>query len=77
VGTLYIKEQKVRILPRNVAEAKRISGLSDETFAEALQVARLFGYVGYNNLTDTGMMLLEAVEKMNTPVATRYVEESY
>jgi hypothetical protein len=77
VGTLYVKEQKVRILPRNVAEAKRISGLSDETFAEALQVARLFGYVGYNNLTDTGMMLLEAVEKMNTPVATRYVEESY
>jgi len=77
MGTLYVKEQKVRILPRNVAEAKRISGLSDETFAEALQVARLFGYVGYNNLTDTGMMLLEAVEKMNTPVATRYVEESY
>lgn len=77
VGTLYVKEQKVRILPRNVAEAKRISGLSDETFAEALQVARLFGYVGYNNLTDTGMILLEAVEKMNTPVATRYVEESY
>jgi hypothetical protein len=77
VGTLYVKEQKVRILPRNVAEAKRISGLSDETFAEALQVARLFGYVGYNNLTDTGMMLLEAAEKMNTPVATRYVEESY
>jgi len=77
VGTLYVKEQKVRILPRNVAEAKRISGLSDETFAEALQVARLFGYVGYNNLTDTGMILLEAVEKMNTPVATRYVEEIY
>lgn len=77
VGTLYVKEQKVRILPRNVAEAKRISGLSDETFAEALQVARLFGYVGYNNLTDTGMILLEAVEKMNTPFATRYVEESY
>uniref|UniRef100_A0A7V3KNN8 DUF505 domain-containing protein n=1 Tax=candidate division WOR-3 bacterium TaxID=2052148 RepID=A0A7V3KNN8_UNCW3 len=77
VGTLYVKEQKVRILPRNVAEAKRISGLSDETFAEALQVARLFGYVGYNNLTDTGMILLEAVEKMNTPVTTRYVEEIY
>ncbi len=77
VGTLYVKEQKVRILPRNVAEAKRISGLSDEIFAEAMQVARLFGYLGYNSLTDAGMTLLEAVEKMNTPVATRYVEESY
>ncbi|MDI6851800.1 MAG: DUF505 domain-containing protein [bacterium] len=77
VGTLYVKEKKVRILPRNVSEAKKISGLSDDVFAEALQVARLFGYVGYNSLTEAGITLLEAVEKMNTPVATRYVEESF
>ncbi|WP_279165089.1 DUF505 domain-containing protein [Thermus scotoductus] len=77
VGTLYVKEQRVRILPRNLAEARRRSGLSEEAFADALELARALGFVGQNSLNSAGLALLEAVEKMNTKVADRYVEVAY
>ena len=77
VGTLYVKERRVRILPRNLAEAQKRSGLSGEAFADALEMARALGYVGQNSLNEAGLALLEAVEAMNRPVAARYVEVSY
>ncbi|MFW8120628.1 DUF505 family protein, partial [Klebsiella pneumoniae] len=67
----------VRILPRNLAEARRRSGLSEEAFADALELARALGFVGQNSLNSAGLALLEAVEKMNTKVADRYVEVAY
>jgi hypothetical protein len=77
VSTLYVKERRVRILPRNLAEAQKRSGLSGEAFADALEMARALGYVGQNSLNEAGLALLEAVEAMNRPVAARYVEVSY
>jgi hypothetical protein len=77
VGTLYVKERRVRILPRNLAEAQKRSGLSGEAFADALEMARALGYVGQNSLNEAGLALLEAVEAMNRPVAARFVEVSY
>jgi len=65
VGTLYVKEQKVRVLPRNIKEAIRISGLAPDQFEKVLSVARAAGYVGQNTVNESGLLLLQAVEAMN------------
>ncbi len=65
VGTLYVKERKVRVLPRNIAQAQKRSGLSQEDFQNALEAARVAGYVGRTSLTHAGLLLLDVVEKMN------------
>ncbi|BCX81552.1 hypothetical protein MIT9_P1130 [Methylomarinovum caldicuralii] len=64
VGTLYVKERKVRILPRNLKEAIRRSGLPRETFDNALEMARAAGLVGRANINEGGLLVLEALEKM-------------
>ncbi len=65
VGTLYVKERKVRVLPRNLAEAWKRSGLSKEAFDDALTAARVAGFVGRNAITTAGLWLLDAADAMN------------
>lgn len=66
VGNLYEKEQKVRILPKNWAEAMKISGLDPETFEKEVHLARLAGYIGKSSITEAGLDILKAVELLNS-----------
>ncbi|MGB9794225.1 DUF505 domain-containing protein [Caldisericum exile] len=66
VGTLYVKERKVRILPKNIKEALKISGLSKDAFQDAIELARAAGYIGETSINEQGLLLLEAVEKMSS-----------
>ncbi len=65
VGTLFVKERRIRILPKNIKEALARSGLPKEVFDETLKAARHAGYVGKNTITEAGYLVLQAVEKMN------------
>ncbi|WP_456370095.1 DUF505 domain-containing protein [Thermodesulfatator atlanticus] len=65
VGTLFVKERRIRILPKNIKEAVKKSGLPRDVFDEALKAARHAGYVGKNTITEAGYLVLQAVEKMN------------
>ena len=64
-GTLFVKEQKVRLLPRNIEKALKASGLSKEDFDNALEAARVAGFVGRANLNKSALALLEVAERMN------------
>ncbi len=64
-GNLYIKERKVRILPKNWEKAIKISGIDPETFNKELAVMRLAGFIGKTSITEAGMDILEAVELLN------------
>ena len=74
VGTLYVKERKVRPLPRNLKEAIRRSGLPKETFDNALEMARAAGLVGRANINEGGLLVLEALEKMQPQASGSLLE---
>ncbi|WP_457637737.1 DUF505 domain-containing protein [Oceanithermus sp.] len=65
VGNLYVKEKRVRILPRNIKEALELSGLPKDVFDNALEAARAAGLVGRNSVNEAGLLLLEAAARMN------------
>ena len=46
VGTLYVKERKVRIIPHQWAEVERLTGLGPQEFQEAVHIARMGQYIG-------------------------------
>ncbi|MDM7273505.1 DUF505 domain-containing protein [Sulfurihydrogenibium azorense] len=65
VGNLYVKESKVRILPKNWKEAIKISNLDPETFGKELEVARIAGFIGKTSLHESGLQVLEAAELLS------------
>jgi len=65
VGTLYVKERKVRILPKNIKEAIKLSGLDPKTFEEELVILRASNLVGKSSINEAGLLILEALEKLN------------
>ena len=65
VGNLYVKEEKVRILPKNIEEALRLSGLDKETFEKELVVLRVAGLMGRTSINKAGLQILKAMELLN------------
>jgi hypothetical protein len=62
VGNLYVKEQRVRILPKNIEKALKLTGLDKETFEKELVVLRVAGLVGKTSINEAGLLILEALE---------------
>ncbi|WP_297447068.1 DUF505 domain-containing protein [Desulfurobacterium sp.] len=65
VGTLYVKEQKIRVLPKNLKEAIKLSGLDERTFGEELLILKKANLVGKNSINEAGLLILEAFDRLN------------
>ncbi|HID79115.1 MAG TPA: DUF505 domain-containing protein [Aquifex aeolicus] len=65
VGNLYVKEEKVRILPKNIEQALKLSGLDKETFEKELVVLRVSGLIGRTSVNKAGLQVLKALELLN------------
>jgi uncharacterized protein len=69
VGTLYVKERKVRIQPEQWAEVERLTGLGPQEFKETVHVARIGQYIGEANITEAGMDLLAVQAQLKSDPA--------
>ena len=75
-GSLYVKEKRVRILPRGVKKALDLSGLPRDVFENAMEAARAAGLIGRNSINEAGLMLLAAVRQMNSGAEGHKLEET-
>ncbi|NPA42569.1 MAG: DUF505 domain-containing protein [Chlorobi bacterium] len=64
VGSLYVKERKVRILPDNWKKALKLLKMDLETFENTLTLLRRARYVSANGITENGLLLIEAAEEL-------------
>jgi len=65
VGSLYVKEYKVRIKPENWKKVEKAVGVDPETFEKALLLAREAKFILTNSLSEAGQYLLKAVDAIN------------
>ena len=65
VGTLYVKERRVRIMPEQWAEVERLTGLGPQEFQETVHLARMGHYIGKVSITEAGLDLLAVQEQLN------------
>ncbi len=66
VGSLYVKERKVRILPDNWKKALKLLKMDMATFEETLTLLRRAGYIGKDSVNENGMLLIEAAEMLES-----------
>ncbi len=64
VGSLYVKERKVRILPDNWKKALKLLKMDLETFENTLTLLRRARYATGNGITENGLLLIEAAEEL-------------
>ncbi len=64
VGSLYVKERKVRILPDNWKKALKLLKMDLETFENTLTLLRHARYIGKDTVSENGLLLIEAAEML-------------
>jgi hypothetical protein len=64
VGSLYVKERKVRILPENWKKALKLLKMDLDTFEETLTLLRHAGYASKEHITENGVLLIEATDML-------------
>ena len=65
VGSLYVKEHKVRIKPENWKYIEKAVGVDPDTFNKILVLAREAKFILTNSLSEAGQYLLKAVDEIN------------
>ncbi len=65
VGSLYVKEHKVRIKPENWKYIEKAVGVDPDTFNKVLVLAREAKFILTNSLSEAGQYLLKAVDEIN------------
>ncbi len=64
VGSLHVKERKVRILPDNWKKALKLLKMDLETFENTLTLLRHARYIGKDTVSENGLLLIEAAEML-------------